>query len=660
MYTLKEAAERLGVSIVTLRRYIKQGKLTAKKVGKEYKVAEADIEALHMATAPINPDDIIAKALETNEAYRYEHQRSDAFSQAEKVLRERGDTELADTIAKDALIFGYRLIVQSRAEKSKTSNRGRFSPRMTGTDGEGKPAAWPDPALINGELVEHAKMRAASVKNPVTKAVYCDLVYEFSKNADRPKYGKLAVKAYMLAANVEPEDTENFRYFNTQSHILRALELSLALKDDALFQQAKETALHKMEELAAAKQVRILHEITEYLLRQAKKLDAADITRIESLIDIAAKQYFDEGNEHLGRSFVELRRQLPAVKDDPAQQKSVQRELFDSFMREGVEKSASGMVAAHFYSQALKIGGGVLTADEQAALRQKIEAANLQGEEEMQSHSFEFTIKHEDIKKYVDAVLRDDNEESLKRIALLPGMIPSLERAEKLAKEMLEKYPISQMFGTQSVQDGRVVAIRPGGTELTEDHILSRLSEDIQMHGMWLGFLFDELKKRGLDAPTLAAFLSQRDFFPADTMPAIAEALGCYFDGKYYSAVTVLLTQIEQLFRLANRKLGRPTLRSLDNGEQRVIYLNEALGNLKDILDGFSTDAYQYFSMVLLDKRGLGLRDTTAHGLLDFSSNANKNQANLLLQLLLILAIFQYEEKKGDDDDPSASTPVAV
>ncbi len=92
---------------------------------------------------------------------------------------------------------------------------------------------------------------------------------------------------------------------------------------------------------------------------------------------------------------------------------------------------------------------------------------------EMQSHSFEFTIKNEDIKNYVDAILRDDNEESLKRIALLPGMIPSVKRAEKLAKELLEKYPISQMFGSQSLQDGRVVAITPGGHELTENHILS-------------------------------------------------------------------------------------------------------------------------------------------------------------------------------------------
>jgi excisionase family DNA binding protein len=657
MYTLKQAAEKLGVSIVTLRRYIKQGKLTAKKVGKEYKVAEADIEALLMATTPVNPTDIIAKALETNDAYRYEHQRSDAFGQAEKVLRERGDTELADTIKKDSLIFGYRLIVQSRAEKSKTTNRGRFSPRMTGTDGEGKPAAWPDPAWISDELVEHAKMRAASVQNPVTKAVYCDLVYEYSKNADRPKYGKFAVEQYLLAVDVEPEDAENFRYFNTQSHILRALELSLALKDDALFKKTKDVALRKMEELAAAKQVRILHEIIEDLLRQAKKLEAADIARIESLIDTAAKQYFDEGNQHLGRSFVELRKLLPTVKDDVVKQKAVQRELFESFIQEGVDKSASSMVAAHFYAEALKVGNGVLSTAEQAELRQKIEASNLQGEQEMQSHSFEFTIKNEDVKNYVDAVLRDDYEESLKRIALMPGMIPSVKRAEKLAKEMLDKYPISQMFSSHSMQDGRVVAITPGGTELTENHILSRLNEDIQMHGMWLGFLFDELKLRGLDAPAMAAFLSQRDFFPDETMEAISEALADYFDGRYYSTVAVLLTQLEQLFRLANRKLGLPTLRSLDNGEQRVIYLGEALANLKEVFDAFSPDAYPYFSQVLLDKRGLGLRDTTAHGLLEFSTSANKSQANLLLHLLLILAVFQYEEKPESGDH--AMSPIA-
>jgi excisionase family DNA binding protein len=645
MYTLKQAAEKLDVSIVTLRRYIKQGKLVAKKVGKEYRVAEEDVAALLSASEPTDPKSIIAQALETNEEYRFEHQRSDAFYKAEKMLRERAEDDEANIVAKDALIFGYRLIVQSRAEKSKNTNRGRFSPRMTGTDGEGKPAAYPDPALITDELVEHAKMRAGTVTNPVTKAVYCDLVYEYSKNAERPVYGKLAVETYLLAADHEPEDVKNFRYFNTQSHILRAFELSLALKDDTLFEKSKELALRKMDELATKGQMRILHEIIEDLLRQSKKLSVGDIAKIEVLVEAAAKHYFEEPNQHLGRSFVELKYLLPDVKGDQAKRDVVQRELFDSYMREGVEKSASAMVAAHFYAEALKVGGGVISPKEKEDLRRKIEESNLQGETEMQSHSFDFTIKNEDIKNYVEAVLRDDHEETFKRIALLNGMIPSMQRAEKLAKEMLEKYPISQLFGSHSLQDGRVVAITPGGHELTENHILSRLNEDIQMHGIWLGFLFDELKRRGLDASTMAAFLSQRDFFPDETMPAISEALANYFDGRYYSTVAVLLTQIEQLLRLANRKLGLPTLHTLSNGEQRVIYLGEALTNLKDVFDGYSPDAYQYFSLVLLDKRGLGLRDTTAHGLLEFGSS-NKNQANLLLQLLLILAVFVYEERK--------------
>ena len=164
------------------------------------------------------------------------------------------------------------------------------------------------------------------------------------------------------------------------------------------------------------------------------------------------------------------------------------------------------------------------------------------------------------------------------------------------------------------------------------------------MHGIFLGFLFDELKGRGLDAKKLTAYLSQRDFFKNNTLPAVSEAVELYFDGKYFSAVTVLLPQLEQVLRLANRKLGLPTLRSLDNGEQRVIYLQEALANLESI---FTPDQYQYFCLVLWDKRGPALRDSSAHGLLNYSG-ANKSQANLLLQLLLILAAFEYREKNSE------------
>jgi excisionase family DNA binding protein len=638
MYTLKQAAEKLDISVVTLRRYIKQGKLLAKKVGKEYRIAEEDVESLR-TSMPADPDAMLKHALETNDDFRYGHKRSDVLRQVENLLRERGDTERADEVSKDALIFAYRLIVQATAEKRGASNRGRFSPIAILRDAEGKDVASPDPALIDNALVAHAKKRAVEVKNPVTKAIYCDLIYEFSRNAERPEYGKRAAETYLQAAEIEPEDEESHRLFNVQNYVLRALELAVALKDDALFHLVTVFSLRKMNELASENKMRILHEIIEQLLKNAKKLDSGTIDELARLIDIAADFHIKQDkNEHLGRSFIELKRQLPAVKASVTEQKKVQRQSFDSYIREAETKAGSGLAAAFFYSEALKISGGVITSEEQAALRRRIEEANLQAENQMQVHSFTVDIKTEEIHQYVNAVLVDDPETSLLRIALLPGMIPSLESAKESAQELLKEFPMSHMFAKSSLQDGRVVAITPGGIELTENHILDRFAQEISLHGIFLGFLFDELKNRGLDAKKLSAFLSQRDFFKNDSLPAVSEALELYFKGKYFSTVTVLLPQLEQVLRLANRKLGLPTLRSLDTGEQRVIYLQEALANLESI---FTPDQYQYFCLVLWDKRGPALRDSSAHGLLNYGG-ANKSQANLLLQLLLILAAFEY------------------
>src|SRR5215212_4363833 len=51
---LPEAAERLGVSVYTVRRWIKDGKLRAFKPGKEYRVREADLEEF-LAAREVRP-----------------------------------------------------------------------------------------------------------------------------------------------------------------------------------------------------------------------------------------------------------------------------------------------------------------------------------------------------------------------------------------------------------------------------------------------------------------------------------------------------------------------------------------------------------------------------------------------------------------------------
>jgi len=50
LYTTKQAAEVLQVSVITIRRYIKSGKLKASKIGKDYRIKESDIENLLVHT----------------------------------------------------------------------------------------------------------------------------------------------------------------------------------------------------------------------------------------------------------------------------------------------------------------------------------------------------------------------------------------------------------------------------------------------------------------------------------------------------------------------------------------------------------------------------------------------------------------------------------
>jgi excisionase family DNA binding protein len=44
VYTADEAAERLNLHVKTVRRYIREGKLKAKRIGKEYRITRADLE----------------------------------------------------------------------------------------------------------------------------------------------------------------------------------------------------------------------------------------------------------------------------------------------------------------------------------------------------------------------------------------------------------------------------------------------------------------------------------------------------------------------------------------------------------------------------------------------------------------------------------------
>ncbi|WP_343947521.1 helix-turn-helix domain-containing protein [Nonomuraea longicatena] len=52
MYSVEEVAERLGLHVRTVRGYIRDGRLKAVRIGKQYRIARADLEAVTGTPAP--------------------------------------------------------------------------------------------------------------------------------------------------------------------------------------------------------------------------------------------------------------------------------------------------------------------------------------------------------------------------------------------------------------------------------------------------------------------------------------------------------------------------------------------------------------------------------------------------------------------------------
>ena len=106
-----------------------------------------------------------------------------------------------------------------------------FAPIMTATRDDGEKLLTPDIADLDAEVVTRWEERACTVRNPVMRARYADLVWDLKRAITNEKpsheFAQIAVEAYLEAtsAGLYTIDIEGVQWLR------RALDLSLAISD---------------------------------------------------------------------------------------------------------------------------------------------------------------------------------------------------------------------------------------------------------------------------------------------------------------------------------------------------------------------------------------------------------------------------------------------
>src|SRR5690606_10211051 len=103
-----QADNELKVSVITLRRYIKDGKIRAVKVGRSYVLEDGEVKRfLGHSDRSAEAQTLIRYALDDTRDLQYLVSRKEVMHKARSILQELGDKAGAQEANIDANIFGF-------------------------------------------------------------------------------------------------------------------------------------------------------------------------------------------------------------------------------------------------------------------------------------------------------------------------------------------------------------------------------------------------------------------------------------------------------------------------------------------------------------------------------------------------------------------------
>jgi Domain of unknown function (DUF4209) len=521
-----------------------------------------------------------------------------------------------------------------------------YGPKYLYTNEDGSTSEYPSLSSIDAQMINYWTKRIENTNNPIMRARYADLVWEFSKHitGESPSH-KIAQE--VVDNNILIVKEKLYKYKNWAiTKLERALNVALTIRDNSRIECVKETIIETEDRIAEDdkpglwgfsfdllldnKKIKLKDEEIEKIINdlenrvsRLRMQDEADPWAVEAAA-IRLARYYQKNNkrEEVIRVMKEVEKEYIKKGEDasPIQVQAWMENLHELFLQFQMNKEAEG-------------------------IRKKLNELGPQVIENLSTISHSMEISEQEINDFVNLFLSDD---IYKDIAIISyKFVPKKDQIEQQVLELSEASPLS-FFITKSLlgEDGRTVAKIGSLEEDFEGNIIQQITQNLNVQIFFLNKVLDKFFEHySLDSEKLLRILMESPIFNEDKKELLQKGIEMYFNEDYIAAIHILIPQIEAAFRRLINLSGGVTLKPSKNyGGFRVKLFGEILSD-PIIEEVFSEDHKLYFKVLFVDPRGLNLRNNVSHSL-NSVNTFNKANANLLIHVLFNLSLVRYVEKK--------------
>lgn len=583
---------------------------------------------------PLSMDEVIAK-LDQESAPIDEHQVSQDLIAARNALI---NPDEAENLGAWAEVLAFALSIGDFGNSPWGTY---FRPIASGTREDGSAFYSPDIEGTDKEAITHWMSRARSITHPVLKARYADLAWDMSRTIARinpdPDMARIAIDAYLqsVAQNLRSD------MYNKFSDVLRALDLSLMLRDRVRSDTAKEILLTLHREAVAADEC--LWWIAFDRLIDDKHVGLSDAEKDQLIADLEGivSRRSDKSNSTIF---------------DPHATESAAQRLIKHYRKHGRNNDVRRLseVIGRTFERFASLGDAMLASavlqtavnayrdagmqEESRRVRVAMEEKIAQSRDQLKPFVIESAIPKEDMDKFLEWVVVDNMATTFARIA--SEFLQRHRELEKQIREMAQHAPLLATM-THSIMADNHVAAHIGSVE---DDPLGRMiqqaAQGMDFADIWLVRALNRaIAVHSITPHHFATWAARTELF--NDLTFLIEGVTAWYEQDFIKSVHVLVPQIEVGLRAIVSKLGKPVTKPYPpvSGVSVAIGMGDIL-YAADIQAVLGDDITLHFRTIYADPRGFNLRNDLAHGLLS-ADRIHRSLASKVIHTLLVFGIWE-------------------